>query len=227
MENKIPLNVNLNFPNGRQFNVLYRKNDGCFENVGFMLRELNCKHNLILVFSYNGNGKFLLCNFGDGLTEIEYGTLRGSARATVYLQDAVGAKGWKFLSHGIGTMFTKDADVDSDGDSQGHVAEDGAGIVEIVNGQNDIERQFAVSMTTSNVDNSCHEEKYPSGKSKNTENGSWKVGLVLSRGTPRCSAGWNKFVRDNSIRLNDTLVFNLLPDNGEGVVFEVEIQRSS
>ncbi|KAK1384213.1 hypothetical protein POM88_021948 [Heracleum sosnowskyi] len=116
---QIPLNVNLNFPNGRQFNVLYMKNDGCFENVGFMLRELNCKHNLILVFSYNGNGNFLLCNFGDGLTEIEYGTLRGSARATVYLQDA---------------------DVDSDGDSEGVVAEDGAGIVEIFNGQNEIER---------------------------------------------------------------------------------------
>lgn len=54
-----------------------------------------------------------------------------------------------------------------------------------------------------------------------TENGEWSVGITISAGRPRLSAGWNKFSRDNKLKCNQTLFFNLLPDDGSGVVFNV------
>lgn len=57
-----------------------------------------------------------------------------------------------------------------------------------------------------------------------TERGSWRVGLVLSNESPRISAGWNKFIRDNEIELNNRLRFTLL-GNIQGIwTFTVQIQ---
>ncbi|KAF1002491.1 hypothetical protein AG4045_017755 [Apium graveolens] len=51
---------------------------------------------------------------------------------------------------------------------------------------------------------------------------SWKVGIVLSNGMPRVSAGWNKFSSDNKLKVADRLIFYFL-DNVDDAVFNVEV----
>lgn len=60
-----------------------------------------------------------------------------------------------------------------------------------------------------------------------TTNGEWFVGITITAGRARLSAGWNKFTKDNNLKYNQTLVFNLLPhdeNDANGVVFHVTIE---
>lgn len=57
-----------------------------------------------------------------------------------------------------------------------------------------------------------------------TDDGEWPVGITISAGRARLSAGWNKFTKDNRLKCNQTLFFTLLPDDGSGVVFQVNRQ---
>lgn len=53
-------------------------------------------------------------------------------------------------------------------------------------------------------------------------NGDWMVSIVFSNGTPRFSAGWNKFARDNNLRENQNLVFTLF-EQQDVHLFDVQI----
>lgn len=55
-----------------------------------------------------------------------------------------------------------------------------------------------------------------------TKNGRWKLGLILSNGCGRFSAGWNQFVRENKLTTGKTLVFNMV-SNCDEVVFNIEL----
>lgn len=46
---------------------------------------------------------------------------------------------------------------------------------------------------------------------------------MLSNEKTKCSAAWNKFVRDNKLKLNYNMIFNMVSENKNGVVIEVEI----
>lgn len=48
------------------------------------------------------------------------------------------------------------------------------------------------------------------------------VGIVLSNGRARFSAGWNEFVKSNDLNMNDTLNLNLI-EEGQNWVFLVEV----
>lgn len=52
---------------------------------------------------------------------------------------------------------------------------------------------------------------------RNVQN--WNIGINVTNGRIRFSAEWNKFVRDNSLKQNDEVMFSLLKD---GVTFDVE-----
>lgn len=54
-----------------------------------------------------------------------------------------------------------------------------------------------------------------------TKTGEWMVGLSVLRGNARCSAGWNKFSKDNKLKKNETLTFTMIGDEGNGVIFNV------
>lgn len=47
-----------------------------------------------------------------------------------------------------------------------------------------------------------------------TENGTWNVGIVLSNGSPRFSSGWNKFVKENELKVGTSLVFSTSEQSG-------------
>lgn len=40
----------------------------------------------------------------------------------------------------------------------------------------------------------------------------WNIGIYVNGVTRRFSAGWDRFVRDNELNVDDVLVFTLLPD---------------
>lgn len=56
-----------------------------------------------------------------------------------------------------------------------------------------------------------------------TDNGSWSVGIVYNHRSPRFSAGWNIFAKDNEFALNDTLIFTLVEDDNAPVAFDVQL----
>lgn len=47
--------------------------------------------------------------------------------------------------------------------------------------------------------------------------------LQLQKGVARCSAGWNKFAKDNMLKINQTVLFNMLADEGNRIIFEIHI----
>ena len=54
-----------------------------------------------------------------------------------------------------------------------------------------------------------------------TNKGNWKIGIVISNGSPRFSAGWNFFIKDNNIKASNTLVFHMTEQDGT-IVFRIE-----
>lgn len=55
-----------------------------------------------------------------------------------------------------------------------------------------------------------------------TDNGNWPLGIVMSHGRARFSAGWNKFVRDNRLRNSQVLVFTLV-ESDDGPILNVQL----
>lgn len=47
----------------------------------------------------------------------------------------------------------------------------------------------------------------------------WNIGINVTNGRRRFSAGWNQFVRDNGLKENDEVLFSLQVD---GVTFDIE-----
>ncbi|KAK1398640.1 hypothetical protein POM88_008503 [Heracleum sosnowskyi] len=92
---------------------------------------------------------------------------------------------------------------------------------------------FSAVMTLSNVNTSSHRTYIPgyiNPRNRNFNHGEcvmfrfenelWEVGIVYCNGLPRFSAGWNKFVKDNQISLNETVEFNMVEEEDE-LVFEI------
>lgn len=48
----------------------------------------------------------------------------------------------------------------------------------------------------------------------------WLITVVLSTGLPRFSAGWNKFVADNELKVNDNLIFTLVQEERQ-LIFDI------
>lgn len=162
----------------------------------------------ILMFTYCGSGRFELSVFGKTKMERLFELPEISSDST-------------------------DSENESENDEEiEELAED-----EVVQNINVNGAGFEVVMTTSNVDNKCHGAYIPRNITPTNRNwmkgdkiilqtgrGSWRVGLVLSNDSSRISAGWNKFVRDNDIELNNRLRFTLL-GNIQGIwTFTVQIQ---
>lgn len=82
----IPFEVRLQFINGREFNVCYEENRNSLSHVGSMLKEFKDSYGLHCVFSYNGDGNFLVSSLNDSLTEVVYGVPTSGAIAQVYPQ---------------------------------------------------------------------------------------------------------------------------------------------
>ncbi|KAK1379093.1 hypothetical protein POM88_025837 [Heracleum sosnowskyi] len=97
----------------------------------------------------------------------------------------------------------------------------------------DVQMVFSSIMTKCNINNTSHGEYIPghiipqnrkwiSGEHVTFRNGDevWEIGLVYSNGLARFSAGWNKFSREKKVKLNETVVFNLLESEG-GLSFDI------
>lgn len=48
----------------------------------------------------------------------------------------------------------------------------------------------------------------------------WNIGINVTNGRRRFSAGWDRFVRDNQLEVNHIVLFIL---RGDGVTFDLEI----
>lgn len=53
-------------------------------------------------------------------------------------------------------------------------------------------------------------------------NSEWAVRLACSKGLPRCSAGWTKFVADNKLKYRKSYIFNLVNGEDNIIIFNVE-----
>lgn len=54
-----------------------------------------------------------------------------------------------------------------------------------------------------------------------TERGEWIVGLVFSGVLPRMSSGWNKFAKENNLKTIRKLLFTMLDNELNVIVFMV------
>ncbi|KAK1389864.1 hypothetical protein POM88_018042 [Heracleum sosnowskyi] len=99
---------------------------------------------------------------------------------------------------------------------------------------NDEILEFSVALKVSHVNHSSHGVHIPSHVSARnrdwqsgeevmlrTDVGTWMVRIVFNNGSPRFSAGWNKFARDNKFIVNQKLVFTLIEED-DVIVFDIQ-----
>ncbi|KAK1352216.1 hypothetical protein POM88_053480 [Heracleum sosnowskyi] len=99
---------------------------------------------------------------------------------------------------------------------------------------NDEILEFSVALKVSHVNQSSHGVHIPSHVSARnrawqsgeevmlrTDVGTWMVRIVFNNGSPRFSAGWNKFARDNKFIVNQKLVFTLIEED-DVIVFDIQ-----
>ncbi|KAK1365914.1 hypothetical protein POM88_000696 [Heracleum sosnowskyi] len=86
---KIPLNVILQFPTGRQIHVLFKRNEKSLVNLSGFIKEIIKVSGSIFIFSYKGEGIFSVHVLNDDSSEVEYVPLRTIPR---YSKSGVGMK---------------------------------------------------------------------------------------------------------------------------------------
>ena len=50
----------------------------------------------------------------------------------------------------------------------------------------------------------------------------WKVGIVSAYSKPRFSSGWDKFVNENNLAVNDKISFEMM-DEDDSIFFNVHV----
>ncbi|KAK1367678.1 hypothetical protein POM88_033770 [Heracleum sosnowskyi] len=343
---KIPFHVKLQMPNGRQVNVHFKKRENSLSCMSAFMKDCKNLFGSIMVYSYKGEGIFLVYVLKDDFCEVDYFEFRTIPRAPVYIQDNINGIGWKFLFSVCSTtiesgeieiprrfwrrfgkgvpgsvtfdlrngkvysghylhserkflglleiitsthlegeeflLFTycgdgkfeivvfnksnveKMLEYNLHGSEENDVknsekdllettgrheiidaemsdeSEDSDTDMENVNGEaielvemDDLVFTFSAVMTLSNVNASSHGTyipQYINLRNRNFnqvervmfrfENEQWGIGIVYSNGLPRFSAGWNKFVKDNQISLNETVEFTMVEEEDE-LVFDI------
>lgn len=86
---KIPNNVKLQLPNGREFHVHYMKKENSIFHVASFVKECRFLFGSIMAYSYKGNGIFLVHLLRDDFCEVDYLQIRTIPRAPVYDQGLI------------------------------------------------------------------------------------------------------------------------------------------
>ncbi|WOH08845.1 hypothetical protein DCAR_0728295 [Daucus carota subsp. sativus] len=102
---RLPNNVVLQYPNGREIHVHYQRINQSLVDLDPLFNELEGEEGFYLLFEYNGNGLFSLSVIDKALTEVEYQHSRKIPRAPVLYQDKVNGKRWKFMARALGQTF--------------------------------------------------------------------------------------------------------------------------
>ncbi|KAL1808775.1 hypothetical protein ACET3Z_025765 [Daucus carota] len=102
---RLPNNVVLQYPNGREIHVHYQRINQSLVDLDPLFNELEGEEGFYLLFEYNGNGVFSLSVIDKALTEVEYQHSREIPRAPVLYQDKVNGKRWKFMARALGQTF--------------------------------------------------------------------------------------------------------------------------
>ncbi|KAK1384321.1 hypothetical protein POM88_022056 [Heracleum sosnowskyi] len=231
---KIPFHVKLQMPNGRQINVHFKKRQNSVSCMSPFMKDCEILFGSIMVYSYKGEGIFLVYVLKDDFCEVDYFEFRTTPRAPVYIQEENDVKNSEedLLEatdrHEIIDAEMSDESEDSDTDMENVNGE----AIELVE-MDDLVFTFSAVMTLSNVNASSHGTYIPryinlGNRNFNQgervmfrfENEQWGVGIVYSNGLPRFSAGWNKFVKDNQISLNEKVEFTMVEEEDE-LVFDI------
>lgn len=80
------MNVTIQFPSGREIHVGFNRTEKCLYNIVALLREITKYVGSILVFSYKGEGKFLVQILNDDYSEVEYNTIRAITKERLLSQ---------------------------------------------------------------------------------------------------------------------------------------------
>lgn len=68
----IPEVVKFELPNGVRTRVRFEKEEGCFVNVRTFFHKFPTNYGICAMFSYQGNGVFVVNVMNDNLTEVLY-----------------------------------------------------------------------------------------------------------------------------------------------------------
>ncbi|KAK1360379.1 hypothetical protein POM88_044853 [Heracleum sosnowskyi] len=102
---KIPHNVKLMLPNGREIHVHFNRNEQCLSPMHEFINECKRLFGSTMVYSYEGSGKFLVHVLKEDFCEVDYFPFRTIPRAKVYDQDNINGIGWKFIVLATGTTI--------------------------------------------------------------------------------------------------------------------------
>ncbi|KAK1396947.1 hypothetical protein POM88_006810 [Heracleum sosnowskyi] len=94
---KIPFHVKLQMPNGHQIHVHFKKKENSLSCVSAFMKDCQKLFGCVMVFSYKGEGNFLVNVLKDDFCEVDYFEFRTIPRAPVHNQDNINGVGWKFL----------------------------------------------------------------------------------------------------------------------------------
>ncbi|KAK1355667.1 hypothetical protein POM88_048923 [Heracleum sosnowskyi] len=94
---KIPFHVKLQMPNGHQIHVHFKKKENSLSCVSAFMKDCKKLFGCVMVYSYKGEGIFLVNVLKDDFCEVDYFEFRTIPRAPVYNQDNINGVGWKFL----------------------------------------------------------------------------------------------------------------------------------
>ncbi|KAK1377808.1 hypothetical protein POM88_024552 [Heracleum sosnowskyi] len=102
---KIPHNVKLMMPNGREIHVHFNRNEQCLSPMHEFINDCKRLFGSTMLYSYEGSGKFLVHVLKEDFCEVDYFTFRTIPRAKVYDQDNINGIGWKFIVLATGTTI--------------------------------------------------------------------------------------------------------------------------
>ncbi|KAK1360810.1 hypothetical protein POM88_045284 [Heracleum sosnowskyi] len=94
---KIPFHVKLQMPNGHQIHVHFKKKENSLSCVSAFMKDCQKLFGCVMVYSYKGEGIFLVNVLKDDFCEVDYFEFRTIPRAPVHNQDNINGVGWKFL----------------------------------------------------------------------------------------------------------------------------------
>ncbi|KAK1360110.1 hypothetical protein POM88_044584 [Heracleum sosnowskyi] len=223
----VPGSVTFDLRNGKVYSGHYLHSERKFLGLLEIITSTHLEGEEFLLFTYCGAGKFEIVVFDKSNVEkmLEY-NLHGSEENDVKnseeeLLETTGR-------HEIIDAEMSDESEDSDTDMENVNGE----AIELVE-MDDLVFTFSAVMTLSNVNASSHGTYIPryinlGNRNFNQgervmfrfENEQWGIGIVYSNGLQRFSAGWNKFVKDNQISLNETVEFTLVEEEDE-LVFNI------